>query len=125
MKGLCNDVLRQESIPTGLLNPYSCRESRKPAPYRDFVHLTGGKKPWHSNLKTLEEGLNDKNKIKKTTEEEWLGLLKDALRSIGMQDQIELDFIAGQKENAAVGITPGKSMKAASAANIFAMKRIF
>jgi hypothetical protein len=102
--------LVQERIDTSLLNVHSCSEGRKPAPYRDFVHLTGGKKPWHSNLKVLEEGLRQHDK-KKTTEEEWLWLLKDALQYIGMQDEIALDFVAGQVENAAVGTTPGNRQR--------------
>jgi hypothetical protein len=61
----------------------------------------------HSNLTILEQGLNEANKRKYTAQEEWLWLLKDALRSIGMEDQVSLDFIAGHIENAAVGVTPG------------------
>jgi hypothetical protein len=99
----------QERIDKGTIHEHSCSPGpkRRAAPYRDFVHLTGKKKPWHSNLTILEQGLNEENKRKYTAQEEWLWLLKDALQSIGMQDRISLDFIAGHLENAAVGTTPG------------------
>jgi hypothetical protein len=101
--------LVQERVDYRLLHGHSCSPGpkRRAAPYRDFVHLTGKKKPWNSNLTVLEEGLREPNKRRWTAQEEWLWLLKDALQTIGMQDKISLDFIAGKVEKAAVGTTPG------------------
>jgi hypothetical protein len=106
------DVI-QESIVDNLLKRYSCSNGplKKAAPYRDFVHLTGRKKPWHSNLTTLEQGLNSKTMEAFTAQELWLWLLKDALRSIGMENIVPLDFIKGEVENAALGTTPGNRQR--------------
>jgi hypothetical protein len=106
------DVI-QERVEDDLLSHYSCSNGpkRKAAPYRDFVHLTGRKKPWHSNLTTLEYGLNNKPMDRYNVEELWLWLLKDALRSTGMENAVSLDFIKGEVENAALGITPGNRQR--------------
>ncbi|KAG7354515.1 hypothetical protein IV203_003871 [Nitzschia inconspicua] len=103
----------QERIDEGVLQQRSCSAGPKgkAPPYRDFVHLTGRKKPWHSNLSTLEQGIRSKPMEKLSSEELWLWLLKDALASIGMESEVSLDFIKGEVENAALGTTPGNRQR--------------
>jgi hypothetical protein len=102
-----------DRIDEGLLDQHSCSASpkRKAAPYRDFVHLTGKKKPWHANLAILEKGIHSKGLDRLSSEQLWLWLLKEALKSIGMDDDVSLDFIRGEVENAALGITPGNRQR--------------
>lgn len=103
----------KEGNDEGLLHRYSCTSGprRKAAPYRDFVHLTGKKKPWHASLSLLEEGIRSKGIDRYSSEEQWLWLLKLALKSVGMDGEVSLDFIRGEVENAALGTTPGNRQR--------------
>ena len=102
-----------DRIDEALLRQYSCndRAKQKAAPYRDFVHLTGRKKPWHSSRAILEQAIQSKVVDRLSSGELWLWLLKDALKSIGMDSLVTLDFIRGELENAALGTTPGNRQR--------------
>ena len=125
----------EESVAASL-NDWSCNQYRrrihkkyvinKNAPYRNFVHFSGKKKPWYSDRDKLEEALRNHNSINNTSNnnqqdkvssqpspslsplELWYWLITDVLESTGFRDKVSLDFIKKETENIApVGITPG------------------
>jgi alpha-N-acetylglucosamine transferase len=108
-----NGVLqREDDLHPNVLDQYGCAKDLGPrkklgsSPYSDFVHLTGRSKPWNSNREELEQATQSKNFKDCNDKEKWYFSLVEALREIGMLDEVSFDFILGTHEMPAVGVAP-------------------
>mmetsp|Transcript_5084 Transcript_5084/g.9472 ORF Transcript_5084/g.9472 Transcript_5084/m.9472 type:complete len:226 (-) Transcript_5084:83-760(-) len=101
--------LKMQELVRGKLKEYGCSvgksRSYMPSPYLDFIHFTGGSKPWHQNVTVLNEGIRGKNFEDCTGKQKWYWSLLEALEDIGMSEKVSLDFILGHRESPAVGIS--------------------
>jgi hypothetical protein len=110
-------VLCREEILEGVLETHSCRRvKREAAPYRDFFHFSGDRKPWWSNQTQLEQDLQQiltvhSGKVeaeaatyqKFNFRQKWYFHLKQALMEIDMVEEVlSLGFI-GREEIPPVG----------------------
>ncbi|KAG7372758.1 glycosyl transferase family 8 protein [Nitzschia inconspicua] len=103
---------REEDLNGNALDQYGCakdlgpRKQLGPSPYSDFVHLTGSSKPWNSNREDLEQAIQQKKFKDCNNKEKWYFSLVEALKEVGMDETISMDFILGKDEIPAVGIAP-------------------
>jgi len=67
-----NGTAYLEKEMTSIFDSYSCKDSGKPSPYRDFIHFTGEPKPWTSICESHRDraGMSEWLKTIKEYEEE-------------------------------------------------------
>lgn len=103
---------REDDLHPNVLDQYGCardlgpRRTLGPSPHSDFVHLTGRAKPWYSNRTELEQAVQTKKFRDCNDKEKWYFSLVEALKEVGMADEVEMDFISGTHETPAVGLAP-------------------
>jgi hypothetical protein len=103
---------RADDLHPNILDQHGCtndlgpRRNGGPSPYSDFVHLTGRAKPWNSNREDLEHAIQTKSFKDCNDKEKWYFSLVEALKEVGMFQEVAMDFILGRRENPAVGIAP-------------------
>jgi hypothetical protein len=103
---------REDELHPNILDQFGCakdlgpRRKLGPSPYSDFVHLTGGSKPWHADPKELAHAIQTKSFKDCNNKEKWYFSLVEALKEVGKFDEVSMDFILGTHEKPAVGIAP-------------------